>query len=266
MDPQGGNRHSVGMNDDPSQRGPMIRRARDVAAGFADVGLTHAEELLRRMSPEGRAQARREREATARRQQRLLRRLVVAVVASLLAWAMLAAVAPASVALAAAAALALLAITLVVVCAEPRAPGREALAQAALPGLAEEALVWLAAQRRGLPLPALQLADAIGSRLDELAPALGQLDARSSAALSIRNLIAVELPALVDGWRVVPMSARRVPHADGRSPDDHLINGMQLIHAELARASEQLGRGALDEVAVQGRYLELKYSDTDRLV
>ncbi|WP_267394114.1 MULTISPECIES: hypothetical protein [unclassified Sphingomonas] len=254
------------MIDDPSQRGPMARRARDVAAGFADVGLTHAEELLRRLSPEGREQARREREAKLRRQQRLMRRLIMAAIASLLAWAVLAAVVPAAVALAAAAALALSLITLVFVRAEPRAPGREVLAEAALPRLAEEALVWLAAQRRGLPLPALELVDAIGSRLDELAPVLGQLDPRSSAALSIRKLVAVELPALIEGWRVVPVSARRMPHADGRSPDDHLINGMQLIHAEMTRASEQLGHGALDAIAVQGRYLELKYSDTDRLM
>jgi hypothetical protein len=47
--------------------------------------------------------------------------------------------------------------------------------------------------------------------------------------------------------------------ADGRTPDDHLINGLRLIDAELARAGECLGRSSLDEIAIQGRYLELKY-------
>ncbi|SFO39747.1 hypothetical protein [Sphingomonas sp. OK281] len=248
------------MNDDTGQREPMIHRARTVAAGFADVGLTHAEELLRRMSPEGREQTRRERKARARRRQRLLVRLVGTAIATLLTGALLAAVAPAGVAISIAFALMLLLTTLVFVRAAPRAPGREALAGTALPGLAEQAVTWLAAQRRGLPLPALDLVATMSTRFDDLTPLLGRLDPRSPAAASLRKLIAVEMPALVDGWRVVPISARRVPHADGRTPDDHLINGLRLIDAELARASDQLGRTTLDDIAVQGRYLELKYS------
>ncbi|MEG3084411.1 hypothetical protein U1707_12225 [Sphingomonas sp. PB2P12] len=259
-------RHPFDMDDDAGQRTPMIHRARTVAAGFADVGLTHAEDLLRRMSPEGREQARRERKAKARRQKRLMVRLVMAAIAALLGWAMLAAFVPAGVALAVTSALMLVLVTLIFVRADPRAPGREALAQAALPGLAEQVVTWFAAQRRGMPLPALRLADTIGNRFDDLAPRLGRLDPRSPAAASIRTLVAVELPALVESWRMVPISARRLMHADGRTPDDHLINGLQLIDAELARASEQLGQCTLDQIAVQGRYLELKYSGDSRLL
>ncbi len=266
MDPIGKDRHLPAMNDDTGPREPMIHRARSVAAGFADVGLTHAEDLLRRLSPEGRAQMRREREARARRRKRLMVRLVMAAIASLLAGAVLAAVAPAAVALAVASVLMLLLITMVFVRADPRAPGREALAEAALPGLTEQAFVWLAAQRRGMPLAALHCVDAISSRFDDLAPRLERLDPRSPAATSIRKLIAVELPALVESWRMVPLSARRAPHADGRTPDDHLVNGLQIIDAELARASDVLGRSSLDQIAVQGRYLELKYADDGRLM
>lgn len=254
------------MNDDTGPREPMIHRARSVAAGFADVGLTHAEDLLRRLSPEGREQARREREARTRRQKRLMVRLAIAAIASLLVWAMLAALAPASLALAVASALLLLLTTIVFVRADPRVPGREALAEAALPGLAEQAVIWLAAQRRGMPAPALRLADAMGRRLDDLAPRLGRLDPRSPAAASIRKLIAVEMPALVESWRMVPISARRVAHADGWMPDDHLVNGLQVIDAELTRASDLLGRSTLDEIAIQGRYLELKYNGDNRSV
>ena len=60
-------RHPRAMDDNSGQRAPMIDRARSVAAGFADVGLTQAEELLRRLSPEGRGQARREREVALKR-------------------------------------------------------------------------------------------------------------------------------------------------------------------------------------------------------
>jgi hypothetical protein len=265
MDVGGKARHLPGMNDDPGQREPMIHRARNVAAGFADVGLTQAEELLRRMSPEGREQARRERVARERRHRRVLVRLVMMAIASLLVWALLSVVAPAGVALAVAAALMLLLTTMVFLRAERRAPGREALAQAALPDLAEEVAVLLAAHRRGMPSPALQLVDTVGRDLDALAPRLGQLDPRSPAAASIRKLVAVELPGLIEAWRMVPIAARRAAHADGRTSDDHLVNGLRLIHAELAIANDQLGQGTLDEIAVQGRYLELKYSRDDRL-
>ncbi|WP_229664338.1 hypothetical protein [Sphingomonas metalli] len=149
--------------------------------------------------------------------------------------------------------------------AEPRAPGREALTGAALPDLAEEAVMWIASQRRGLPPPALDLAGSLGRRLDGLVPRLAWLDPRSPEAASIRKLVARELPDLVEGWRAVPVSARRVPHANGRTPEDDLINGLQLIDAELARAAGALGRSSSDAIAVQGRYLDLKYGQDERL-
>lgn len=259
-------RHLIGMNHDPGPGEPMIFRARKIAAGFADVGLTHAEEMLRRLSPEGREQARRERAAKARRQKRFMLRLVMAAIAALLAWALLATVSAPGVALAAASAVLLLLTALVLIQTDRPVPGGEALVEAPLHRLAEESIVWLAAQRRGLPLPAAQLADSMNRRLDALAPRLGRLDPRSPTATAVRKLIAEEMPRLVDGWRAVPISARRAPGADGRTPDDHLINGLRLIEAELGQASEQIGRGSIDEIEVFGRYLELKYDEDGRLM
>lgn len=253
------------MNHDADPGEPMIYRARKIAAGFADVGLTHAEEMLRRLSPEGREQARRDREAKARRRKRLMLRLIMAATAALLVWALLATVSSFGVALAAASAVLLLLTVMVLLRGDRAVPGSEALAEAPLHRLAEESIVWLAAQRRGLPLPAAQLADSMSLRLDILAPQLGRLDPRSPAAASVRKLIAEEMPRLVGSWRTVPISARRAPGADGRTPDDHLINGLQLIEAELGQASEQLGREPADEIAVLGRYLELKYDGEGRL-
>lgn len=253
------------MSNDAGPAEPMIHRARRIAAGFADVGLTHAEEMLRRVSPEGREQARRAREAKAKRQKRLMLRLVMAAIAALLAWALLAAVSAPGVALAAASAVMLLLTTLILVRAERLVPGSEALTEAPFHCLAEESIVWLAAQRRGLPPRAAQLADSMSGRLDALAPHLGRLDPRSPAAAALRKLVAEEMPRLVDGWRTVPISARRAPGADGRTPDDHLINGLQLIEAELGQAGEQLGQGSIDRIEVFGRYLELKYDGDGRL-
>ena len=41
---------------------------------------------------------------------------------------------------------------------------------------------------------------------------------------------------------------------------DGVWEGLRLIDGEVARMTEQLARGAFDEVATQRRYLELKYS------
>lgn len=241
----------------------MLRRAQKLAVGFADTGLSHAEEMLRRLSPEGREQARRERAARARRRNRLLARLAFAALASLFVLVLVAQLTVPGIAILAAVATMVLLTALVLTQARPRAPGREALVESQLPGLPAEASVWLAAQRRALPTPAVRLTDMLTRRLDELAPQLERLDPREPAADAVRKLIASELPALVEGWRGVPLSLRGVPQASGRTPDRQLVNGLELIDAELARMTEQLARGALDEVATQGRYLELKYRGED---
>ncbi len=253
-----------GMNEQRLPDATILPRARKVAVGLADVGLSGAEELLRRMSPEGREQARRERAARARRQRRLLLWLTLATAASLLVWALLVAVVSPGAALAIAAALLLLACVVLFLRADPRTPGREALVQATLPDLAGEAQVWLAAQDRGLPPPARQLAGDIRQRLDDLAPHVVRIDPRSPAAAALRKLIAHELPDLIGEWRGVAVSARRLPLADGRSADDHLINGLRLIEGELAQVHGDACDG-LRGIAVQGRYLELKYRRDDLL-
>ncbi len=248
-----------GTNDGQGKSGQMIRRAQAVAMGFAETGLTQAEEMLRRLSPEGRAQAQREREARARRRQRLMVRLMFAALASLAVLVLLGQVIAPALSILAAMAVMVALTTLIVSNAAPRAPGREALVGAKLAALPAETSLWLAAQRRGLPAPAVQLTDTLARRLDDLAPQLARLDPHEPAADAMRNLISVELPRLVEGWRAVPPSLRDVPHADGSSPNAQLVHGLELIDEEVARATEELARGARDEVATQGRYLTLKY-------
>jgi len=252
------------MHDEGTGQGDeIVRRARGVAAGFADVGLTQAEELLRRLSPEGRAQARREKEARQRRERRILGRLGLALVVALLVWATLGMVFAPTVATALAIAT-MVALTIWIAQSSQAVPrGRAALAEATLTDLAEETTIWLTAQRRGLPLPAAQLADALTRRFAELAPQTARLDPKSPAADAVRTLIATELPDLIDGWRAVPVSRRTLPQANGRTPNDHLIDGLRLIDTEVARMTDNLSHGALDAVSVQGRYLELKYGGID---
>ena len=247
------------MIGDPGGGEQIIRRARRLAVGIADTGLSGAEEMLRRISPEGRAQARRERAARARRRMRLLMRLVLAALASLLVLAVLAQFTIPGVSVLVAAIMMVLLSMLILSRAAPRIPGREAPVGADLAALPSEASLWLAAQRRALPAPAVRVADLLDRHLNELAPQLARLDPRDDAADAVRMLIATELPGLIDGWRGVPPSLRTVPRMGDPTPDAQLIDGLTLIDAEVQRMTGLLARGAIDEVATQRRYLELKY-------
>jgi hypothetical protein len=124
---------------------------------------------------------------------------------------------------------------------------------------------WLASQRRALPPPAQRLADGIGLKLEQLAPQLARLDESTPAALSVRRLIADELPELVNGYGRVPPHLR-IEGVNGLSPDRQLIDGLTLVDSELARMSTQIASGDLDQLATQKRYLEIKYQGDDSAV
>lgn len=237
----------------------IVQRAQKVAIGFADTGLSQAEEMLRRVSPEGRAQARRERLARARRRNQLLARVALAALVSLVVLIVLAQLVITAFSVLAAVAAMVLLTTFLLSRARTPTNSRIAISEATLATLAVEASAWLAGQRSALPAPAVRLADALNRRLDELTPQLARLNPAEPAADAVRKLVAIELPDLVEGWCAVPLSLRPVPQAGGRTPNEQLIDGLALIEEELARMTEKLSRGALDEVATQGRYLELKY-------
>jgi hypothetical protein len=142
---------------------------------------------------------------------------------------------------------------------EPTAEALPTTQLALLPLKTEE---WLSTQRLALPVPAARLVDGIGVRLEGLVPQLATLDEREPAAAAVRRLIGDELPELVKGYTRVPMNLRRVD-TDGIVPERQLIEGLQVVDTELARMSEQLARGDLEKLAVQGKYLELKYQGGD---
>ena len=243
-------------NRAPTEAEQLVRRAQQLARGLADTGLTQAEEMLRRVSPEGRAQARREREARRRANRPAMAAgfaTAVIVLGALLAGVPAAAVLATMLIL-------MGVVVLVWFQSRPKPVSPDILVrQTPLHYLPAQASSWLDTQRKALPAPALPLADALGHRLAELEPQLARLSPQEPAADAVRKLIATELPALVEGWRGVPPSLRTRPQADGRTPDAQLTDGLRLIDGEVARMTEQLARGALDEVATQGRYLELKY-------
>ena len=217
---------------------------------------SQAEQMIRRVSPEGRALARREAAARARARRPVL---MAAIATALILMGMLVAGAPA-LAVVVSALVLLAATALVAFQTRPRPVSADILVrQTDVRQLPDQAKSWLAGQRRALPAPAVQLTDSLSRRLDDLAPQLARLAPEEPAAAAVRKLVATELPSLVEGYRAVPASLRGQPGPTGRSADAQLLDGLTVIDGEVARMTEQLARGALDEVATQGRYLELKY-------
>jgi len=141
---------------------------------------------------------------------------------------------------------------------------REALAETELAALPLKTEIWLENQRKALPAPAVTLVDSIGVKLEMLAPQLERLNPQEPAAQEVRKLLADHLPELVTGYQSIPQPLRR-EERNGRVPERQLIEGLSVIDAEIARMSETLASGDLDKLAVQNRFLELKYQEAKEL-
>ena len=146
---------------------------------------------------------------------------------------------------------------------EPRVR-TQALAAAPISALPLQTEIWLNNQRKALPAPAVALADSIGVKLETLAPQLERLTDQEPAAQEIRKLLSDHLPELVTGYESIPVPLRR-QERNGRIPEQQLVEGLNVIDTELARISETLASGDIDKLAVQNRFLELKYQEAKEL-
>lgn len=146
---------------------------------------------------------------------------------------------------------------------EPRVR-TQALAAAPISALPLQTEIWLNNQRKALPAPAATLADSIGVKLETLAPQLERLTDQEPAAQEIRKLLSDHLPELVTGYESIPVPLRR-QERNGRVPEQQLVEGLNVIDTELARISETLASGDIDKLAVQNRFLELKYQEAKEL-
>jgi hypothetical protein len=226
--------------------------------------LDHAEELIRRISPEGRARARRIRERRRRAARRLMMRwLLAAILIAAATGALGLVVALTGAMLLIAAAIFLLAAIVIARFSSARELSPAANAAADLPHLPRRTEEWLERQRPTLPVPAVRLADGIGARLAAMSPQLEGLDPRGPAADAIRKLLCDELPELVKGYQRVPPPLRRQQGGDGTTPDRQLADGLAIIDSEIARMTAGLAAGDLDLLATRNRYLELKYKSGD---
>jgi hypothetical protein len=141
-------------------------------------------------------------------------------------------------------------------------PTAESLRVTDLATLAGKTEIWLEAQRPALPAPAVTLMQDIGLRLDQLAPVLQTLDENDPAAREVRKLVGEHLPELINGYKKIPDSLKHKEHA-GKTPAQQLVDGLKTIDREIETMTGQISRGELDKLSVRGRYLEMRYDNSE---
>jgi hypothetical protein len=213
-----------------------------------------AEDMLRRVSPEGRALAHRER---MERQRRTNRQVGLCLLLAVALWLAVLALGAAGIAAgtgvdAGALLLFLLGCAAIFV-GFRRKPVRIAELQAVpLTAVPSKVGDWLEQQRNLLPAPAIPVIDSLTRQLSALGPQLAAIE-HDPGAGAVRKLVATELPELVERYRNIPASV--APAEAGTQ----LVEGLKIIDGEIHRLSSDLASGSFDALATQNRYLQLNY-------
>lgn len=121
--------------------------------------------------------------------------------------------------------------------------------------------LWLEMQRSRLPKPIAKSLSVIGSQLDELQPQLEEVDQKHPTAIEIRKLVGEDLPDMIEGFLRIPESLR-YEERSGTTPVKQLENGLDVISREIDSINRQLAQGSIDDLAIRGRYLDYKYSES----
>ena len=220
-----------------------------------EPAFNQAEDMLRRVSPEGRAIAYRKR---VERQRRTTRRIGLIILLALLlglgVFVLTSLGVPiGSPAMVAAAAVFMAGCTAIFFLLRPRKVSVASLPALSLTALPPKVVEWLDQQRSILPPLALPLIDKLNRHLLPLSSQLASIESHGQGATAIRKLIAVELPDLIDRYRNIPSAAERA------EANAQLIDGLSIIDGEIVRLSDDLASGSFDALATQNRYLQLKY-------
>ena len=120
--------------------------------------------------------------------------------------------------------------------------------------------LWLESQRAALPAPAVALVDDLGVKLDLLGQQLETAPASHDSIRDIRELVGETLPEMVQSYTRVPTAMRTEEHA-GATADERLVEGLSKISGEIDSINRKIADGALDDLAVQHRYLGYRYGD-----
>lgn len=135
-----------------------------------------------------------------------------------------------------------------------RDPTLEALPQTELKAIPAHVEDWLDSQRRLLPAPAAREVDRIMVQLDQLSPELAKLNPQSQLADDARRLIGDHLPRLVKTYAEVPAS-----HRSGAEATAQLRDGLKVVGDEISRLGDNIARQSLNQLEVEGRFLETRY-------
>ncbi len=101
-----------------------------------------------------------------------------------------------------------------------------------------------------------------GALLATLETQLSRVPPTDPIAQDLSRLLGKHLPDLVERYTRVPIDQRgRTIDSDGRTIETTLIEGLKIVEAELARASDALSAADRDAVVVQGKFLEKRYGD-----
>jgi len=222
-------------------------------------GPNQAEAMLHRVSPEGRARARKAQQEQQKRTMRLIGRCAAAtaaVGAGLYGVDIALGALSAGVLEAAGGAL-LASWGGIAWLSRPKPVHAAQLGTVTLTALPDAAIRWIEAHRGGLPQAALRPLDALIAQIESMKGQLHGLDAQTPAGDAVRRLMATELPDLVERYESLPPSMRNGP------ADAHLLRGLDIVARELKRMSDDLARGDLDALATQDRFLELKYESDE---
>jgi hypothetical protein len=134
---------------------------------------------------------------------------------------------------------------------------------AELPAITE---AWLERQRRHLPRLAAPHLDGISVQLAALERQLARVPADHPVAQDIGRLLGKHLPELIDRYtRIPPMQRANIVEHDGRTPEATVIDGLKAVEAELTRASAALAESDRDGLRVQGKFLEARYGEGQRV-
>jgi uncharacterized membrane protein YtjA (UPF0391 family) len=219
-----------------------------------EPAFNNAEDMLRRVSPEGRAIAHRQR---VERQRRTARQIGLCVGLAIALWLISFSLSFAGVAgpavTGAAIVLFLIGCAAIVVRFQPKRITSSQLPAVPLGQVALRVREWLEEHRRSLPRSAQPIVDALTHQLTELGPQLAKVEPNGPASHAVRKLIAVELPELLERYRNIP------PSVGQREAASQLVQGLQIIEGEVGRMSSDLASGSFDALATQNRYLQLKY-------
>ena len=142
---------------------------------------------------------------------------------------------------------------------QPPEPG--AMAKGPVRALVGNAQLWLEAQAPALPAPAVRIIEHIGGQLDLLGVQLAGLDDGAPAASDVRKLVGEHLPEVIKAYAAIPVPLRTEKRGDV-SPDEQLAQSLGRISGEIDSVTRQLADGAIDRLAIQTRFLDYKYGDT----